>query len=131
MRRFFYGFGLFLTSAAAVFYYFLTGEVQRVTLVSLDWTLAKVLSWLWPFLFGALLAATLLLQRVSVADIVLSGVFALVNLAASLVLTYRFWFFYPVYSQLLFGVFLAAAVWRIVSYRRQRKAEAKATGENG
>ncbi|HIZ20885.1 MAG TPA: hypothetical protein H9674_08535 [Firmicutes bacterium] len=121
MRRIGYGIGLLLTSAAGVLYCFLDDSVQRASMHTFNLTPVKVFYWLWPLLFGALLAATLLLSRATLADMVLSGLFAAANLAASLVLVNAFWVFYPVYSQLLAGVFTAAAVGQLAVFLRRRK----------
>ena len=125
MRKIGYGISLFLLSIAAFLYPFLTHGIQRAGLVTLSLLPSALFYWLWPLLFGGLLAVAFLLREGSVGSVVLTGVFALVNLSASLTLVYGFRVFYPVYSPLLAGVFAVGALISGFSLRRKSQQNGK------
>lgn len=125
MRKIGYGISLFLLSIAAFLYPFLTHGIQRAGVVTLSLLPSALFYWLWPLLFGGLLAAAFLLREGSVGSVVLTGVFALVNLSASLTLVYGCRVFYPVYSPLLAGVFAVSALVSGLSLRRKTRQREK------
>lgn len=121
MRKMGYGISLLLLSGAAFFYPFLTHAIQRAGVVSLSLLPSALFYWLWPLLFGGLLTAAFLLRKETVGDVLLTGAFALLNLAASLILTYGFREFYPIYSQLLTGMLAVGALLSRRALRRENR----------